>query len=106
MDPKPSELWFALAGIALWKTLRWRRSSGMTFWLWLLQVASAAALAMGLAPSVKNLPLINGDEVVAAVLVMVFGQVILETCLALASDREFVKSLIRWRTGGGTGGGI
>lgn len=63
-----------------------------------VKTSASALLAYGLSPSLA--PTTKGSEVLAALVVMAFALVILDTVTALVSDREFIKELVRRRLGG------
>ena len=64
-----------------------------------VKTVASAFLSFGLSPTLA--PMARGSEVLAALAIMAFALVLLDTITALFADREFVKDLVRRRTGKG-----
>ncbi|KPD11550.1 hypothetical protein [Phaeobacter sp. 11ANDIMAR09] len=64
-----------------------------------VKTVASAFLSYGLSPTLA--PLTRGSEVLAALAIMAFALVLLDTITALFADREFVKDMVRRRVGGG-----
>lgn len=94
---KPVEYWAVLIGMVLYAATRdadrqpWAKRYG--------KVLASAFLALGLSPELA--PYLRGSETLATVAVMAVGIVVLDVIVAVVADRDFIKSLIRERLGGG-----
>lgn len=64
-----------------------------------VKTVASAFLSYGLSPTLA--PWAQGSEVLAALAIMAFALVLLDTITALFADREFVKDLMRRRFGRG-----
>ena len=64
-----------------------------------VKTVASAFLSYGLSPTLA--PIARGSEVLPALAIMAFALVLLDTITALFADREFVKDLVRRRTGKG-----
>jgi len=64
-----------------------------------VKTVASAFLSYGLSPTLA--PIARGSEVLAALAIMAFALVLLDTITALFADREFVKDLVRRHIGKG-----
>jgi len=64
-----------------------------------VKTVASAFLSFGLSPTLA--PMARGSEVLAALAIMAFALVLLDTITALLADREFFKDLVRRRIGKG-----
>lgn len=103
MHGKPLEYWLALIGMVLYAAARDAEKEAL--WRRVAKIAAAALLSMGLSPSLAPMLPLVGDleyaEIYAAIGIMAFGLIVLDTATALVADREFIKDLLRRRIGGG-----
>lgn len=96
---KPIEFWIAVIGAMLYVAERHHTRRLLSR---IILVGSSAGLGVGLAPDVAAWS--GWSETIVAVVLIVFGYLLLDLGTALIADREFMKSIIRNRLGGGGGG--
>lgn len=94
---KSLEYWAVMCGMAIYVATRdaERESIGVRIGKTLM----SALLAFGLAPSLAVW--LSGSEMFATVAIMAFGQILLDVATAIARDKDFIKSLVQKRMGGG-----
>lgn len=99
MFGKPLEYWAVLVGMVFYVMSRDAEREPLVRRA--VKTTASAFLAYGLSPTLA--PTTRGSEVLAALAIMAFVLVLLDTLTALVSDREFVKEMVRRRLGGGRG---
>ncbi|KQI66972.1 hypothetical protein AN189_18125 [Loktanella sp. 3ANDIMAR09] len=93
---KPVEFWLIVAGMLIYVATRAAENDPI-----MMRAAKAATAGLlGVGGSHEVAPFVRGSEVIAAVLIMAFAQLVLDVATAIMSDREFIKSLVRKRLGG------
>lgn len=98
-NPIDWRYWAVLAGTALYLAARDAEKEPL-----LRRVAKTAAsglLAYG--GSAELAIWLNGSEIAAAVIIMAFGLIVLDTATALIKDRALFRQIIRARLGAGGG---
>lgn len=98
---KPIEYWAVLIGMVLYAASRDAEKEAL--WRRIAKTIGAAFLAFGGSPSLA--PYLRGSETAATVAIMAFGMLILDVAVALLSDRQFVKDIIKARLAGGKSDG-
>ncbi|WP_420415843.1 hypothetical protein [Marinovum algicola] len=93
---KPLEYWITVLGMLVYTGLH--SAAGQHVMIRLARVVIAFCLGLGLSASLA--PHVWGNEVLAALLLMAFGQIALEVVTGLISDREFIKEILRERLKG------
>ncbi len=96
---KPLEYWAVLIGGALYVATRNAESEVLARRL--VKTAMSAFLAYGLSPTIS--PWTSGSEVLAALVIFAFAELVLDVITGLISDREFIKGIIKKRMGGNDG---
>lgn len=96
MINKPLEFWAVVAGMSLW--IFTSTSQNETLLRRFSKTIASGILAFGLSTDVANY--LEVQEGFAAVAIMAFGLIALDTATALVSDRQFVKDILRRRFGG------
>lgn len=99
MFGKSVEYWAVLAGMVIYVASRDAEREPLPRRI--AKTAASAFLAYGLSPTIA--PYTRHSEVLAAVGLMAFSLVALDTITALVSDREFIKDMVQRRFGGGRG---
>jgi hypothetical protein len=93
IEDKPLEYWTVLIGMVLYVASRNAEAEPIA--LRVVKVSASGLLAYGLSPSLA--PWLEQSELLAVILVMAFGQILLDVGTALLKDRDFIKELIRNR---------
>lgn len=93
---KPLEYWITVIGMLVYTGLN--SAAGQHVGIRLARVLIAFCLGLGLSESVA--PHVWGNEVLAALLLMAFGQIALEVATGLLSDRDLIKEVLRERLKG------
>jgi hypothetical protein len=93
---KPPEYWLVLLGMVIYVAMKDAESAPLQRRL--VKTVASGLLAVGFSKEIA--PWLNGSEAIATVLIMAAGTIILDIGVALISDREFIKDLIRKRLGG------
>ena len=94
MLEKTWEYWAVIAGMAVYIA---RNAEGEPAFKRMSKIAAAALLAIGL--SAELAAWFHISEIVATVLIMGFGQLVLDVLTAILKDREFVKDIIKSKFG-------
>lgn len=94
---KPLEFWAVIVGMSVWIFTSTSRDE--TLFKRIAKTVASGVLAFGLATDVANY--LSVQEGFAAVAIMAFGLISLDTATALISDRQFIKDLLARRFGGG-----
>ena len=97
MFEKSLEFWAVIIGMVFY--IASRRAEDEPIRLHVVKAIAAGFLAVGLATEVA--PYVRDSEAIAAVIIMAFGQLILDVGTALVSDRDLVKEIVKRRFGGG-----
>lgn len=95
MFGKSIEYWAVLGGMVLYVMSRDAETESVSRRI--MKTAASAFLSYGLSPTIA--PWTWDSEVVAAIAIMAFALIILDTMTALLMDRAFIKDLIRRRLG-------
>jgi beta-glucosidase-like glycosyl hydrolase len=95
LENKPLEYWTVLIGMVLYVASRNAEQEALIRRV--AKVSASGLLAYGLSPSLA--PYLDKSELLAVILVMAFGQILLDVGTALLRDREFIKELIRNKLG-------
>lgn len=98
---KPFEYWAALLGTILYVAARDAEREPMARRM--AKVAASALLSFGLTPTVS--PYLWGSDVLAAIAVMAFGQMVLDIGMAVLMDKKLsdaLKKRVRDQVSGGS----
>lgn len=94
---KPLEFWAALIGMIVYVAIR--DAEQEPFWKRGAKTFASALLTLGLAPTTAVY--LRNSEVLAAVLLMAFGMLVLDTLTSIGSNTEFIKDVIKLWIGRG-----
>jgi uncharacterized membrane protein YoaK (UPF0700 family) len=97
---KPIEFWAVLLGMVIYVASRDAEREPVAKRV--AKTLASALLTIGLSPTIA--PWVRGSELLAAVAVMAFSMIVLDVATALLGDRDFIKSIIAKRLGGGEDG--
>lgn len=92
--------WAVLAGTALYLAARDAEKEPLLRRV--VKTAASGLLAYG--GSAELSAYLRGSEIAAAVIIMAFGLIVLDTATAIIKDRALFKQIIRARLGSGGGG--
>ncbi len=96
---KAPEYWFIIVGMAIYIAMRNAEAAPLRTRL--LKALTAGMLAVGLSPELATR--IGFSEGITAVIIMAFGQIILDGVTGLLGDRDFIKEILRsYLTKGGS----
>lgn len=96
---KPWEFWIAMIGAALYLTVRDKEKA--PFWIRIAKRLSVAAFAYSLSDELA--PFTRSSESLAAVVIMLFGLLVLDFVSTALANKELMLSIVRSRLGGGNG---
>lgn len=94
---KPLEYWAVLAAMIVYVASRDGEKEPVK--MRIAKTVASSLLAFGASPSLADY--FGFTEIVATILIMAFGLIVLDVMTGLARDREFIKELIKSKTGGG-----
>ena len=95
LDDKPMSFWTLMVGMAVWVFMS--TSHTETLFKRVGKTFVSGALAFGLSTDVANY--LSIGEGPAAVAIMAFGLIFLDTATTVFSDRKFLTELIKGRMG-------